>query len=46
MPSKTFETQLLDALKVTLKSIEFDNAYEGDESAPHRDIFCVRASYR
>ena len=39
MPAKTFEAELLEGLNVTLKSIEFDNKYEGDESAPHRTYF-------
>jgi len=42
MPAKTFEAVLVEGLNVTLKSIEFDNEYEGDESAPHRTYFLFR----
>jgi hypothetical protein len=42
MPAKTFEARLLEGLNVTLKSIEFDNEYEGDDRAPHRTYFLFR----
>src|SRR5436190_1836175 len=42
MAVKTLESKLLEGLNVTLKSIEFDNEYEGDDSAPHRTYFVFR----
>ena len=39
---KTLEVELVEGLNITLRSIEFDNEYEGDESAPHRTYFLLR----
>jgi len=42
MAVKTLESKLIEGLNVTLHSIEFDNEYEGDDSAPHRTYFVCR----
>ncbi|HKH00079.1 MAG TPA: hypothetical protein VKB08_05065 [Bradyrhizobium sp.] len=42
MSDRSFETELPEELYVTLRSIEFDNEYEGDDAAPHRTYFRFR----
>ena len=39
---KTLEVELVEGLNITLRSIEFDNEYEGDDGAPHRTYFVFR----
>jgi len=42
MSLKKVEVKLIQGVNVTLQSIEFDNEYVGNESAPHQTYFVFR----